>query len=176
MSGPSPTAKGLEGIVASATRISDVKGDVGELIYCGYTIDELAGKVTYEEVVHLLHHGVLPNKRELEELKALLARKRDLPKGVVDAITSFPKETPPMHVLRTAVSALGCFDPEADNNSMDENRLKALRLIARIPIITAYFHRYRQGKELLPPTLRWGKRLISFTCSMARNLPRRRKV
>ena len=56
-----------------------------------------------------------------------------------------------MHAIRTAVSALGCFDPEADNDSMDENRLKALRLIARIPIITAYFHRHRQGKILLPP-------------------------
>ncbi|PYK61163.1 MAG: citrate synthase, partial [Verrucomicrobia bacterium] len=61
------------------------------------------------------------------------------------------KDTPPMHAIRTAVSALGCFDPEADNDSMDENRLKALRLIARIPIITAYFHRHRQGKSLLPP-------------------------
>jgi len=56
-----------------------------------------------------------------------------------------------MHAIRTAVSALGCFVPEADNDSMDENRLKALRLIARIPIITAYFHRHRQGKILLPP-------------------------
>src|SRR5438132_11664834 len=56
-----------------------------------------------------------------------------------------------MHAIRTALSALGCFDPEADNDSMDENRLKALRLIARIPIITAYFHRHRQGKILLPP-------------------------
>ena len=56
-----------------------------------------------------------------------------------------------MHAIRTALSALGCFDPEADNDSMDENRLKALRLIARIPIITAYFHRHRQGKSLLPP-------------------------
>src|SRR5206468_10171906 len=64
---------------------------------------------------------------------------------------AFPKDAPPMHAIRTAVSALGCFDPEADNDSMDENRLKALRLIARIPIITAYFHRHRQGKSLLPP-------------------------
>jgi len=56
-----------------------------------------------------------------------------------------------MHVIRTAVSALVCFDPEADNDSMDENRLKALRLIARIPVITAYYHRYRQGRILLPP-------------------------
>ncbi len=143
--------KGLEGVVAATTRLSDVRGDIGQLIYCGYDINELAGKVTFEEVVHLLHHDHLPNLQELEELKGLLAVKRELPKGVVNIIKTFPKDTPPMHAIRTAVSALGCFDPEADNDSMDENRLKALRLIARIPIITAYFHRHRQGKSLLPP-------------------------
>jgi len=144
-------AKGLEGVVAATTRLSDVRGDIGQLIYCGYDINELAGKVTFEEVVHLLHHDHLPNRQELDELKALLAAKRELPKGVISIIAAFPKDAPPMHAIRTAVSALGCFDPEADNDSMDENRLKALRLIARIPIITAYFHRHRQGKSLLPP-------------------------
>ena len=147
----STPAKGLEGVVAATTRLSDVRGDTGQLIYCGYDINELAGKVTFEEVVHLLHHDHLPNRQELDELKGLLAAKRELPKGVVSIITAFPKDAPPMHAIRTAVSALGCFDPEADNDSMDENRLKALRLIARIPIITAYFHRHRQGKSLLPP-------------------------
>ena len=148
----SPTpAKGLEGVVAAATGLSDVRGDIGQLIYCGYDINELAGKVTFEEVVHLLHHDHLPNRKELDELKGLLAAKRELPKGVVEIIKTFPKDTPPMHVIRTAISALGCFDPEADNDSMDENRLKALRLIARIPVITAYYHRHRQGRILLPP-------------------------
>ena len=151
MTNPSIPAKGLEGVVAAATRLSDVRGAIGQLIYCGYDINELAGKVTFEEVVHLLHHDHLPNRAELAELKGLLTAKRDLPKGVIDIIKAFPKDTPPMHAIRTAVSALGCFDPEADNDSMDENRLKALRLIARIPLITAYFHRHRQGKSLLPP-------------------------
>ena len=146
-----PPAKGLEGVIAATTRLSDVRGDIGQLIYCGYDINELAGKVTFEEVIHLLHHDHLPSRHELDELKGLLATKRELPKGVVNIITALPKDAPPMHAIRTAVSALGCFDPEADNDSMDENRLKALRLIARIPIITAYFHRHRQGKSLLPP-------------------------
>ena len=65
-------ARGLEGIVAAATRLSDVRGDIGQLIYCGYDINELAGKVSFEEVVHLLHHDHLPNRKELDELKGLL--------------------------------------------------------------------------------------------------------
>jgi citrate synthase len=144
-------SKGLEGVVAANTRLSDVKGDVGELTYCGYNIDELAGKVSYEEVVHLLHHNHLPNRKELEDLKGRLVEKRALPQGVVDMIKGFPISTPPMHAIRTAISALGCFDPEAEDDSQDAQRHKAVRLIARIPIITAYFHRARQGKSLLPP-------------------------
>jgi citrate synthase len=143
--------KGLEGIVAAETRLSDVKGDIGQLIYCGYDINELAGKVSYEEVVHLLHHNHLPNKRELKELKARLAAARELPEAIIKLIKSLPKATPPMHAIRTAVSALGCFDEAAEDDSMDANREKAMRLIALIPKITAYFHRARQGKELIRP-------------------------
>ena len=165
MSTPATPAKGLEGVVAASTRLSDVRGDVGQLIYCGYDINELAGQVTFEEVVHLLHHDHLPNRAELDELKGLLAVKRELPKGVVEIIKRFPKDTLPMHAIRTAVSALGCFDPEADNDSMDENRLKALRLVARIPMITAYFHRHRQGKSLLPPDPTLGGRQHGRTLS-----------
>jgi len=151
MSASAVPAKGLEGVVAANTRLSDVRGDIGELIYAGYNINELAGKVTYEEVVHLLHYNHLPSKKELSELKSRLAAARDLPDGVVKIVKAMPKSTPPMHAIRTAISALGCFDEQADDNSMDANREKALRLIAQIPIVTAYFHRARQSKSLLPP-------------------------
>ncbi|MDB6025438.1 MAG: 2-methylcitrate synthase/citrate synthase [Verrucomicrobiales bacterium] len=149
MSNSASVSKGLEGIIAARTTLSDVRGDIGQLIYRGYDINELAGKVTYEEVVYLLHYGHLPNQKELGELKAQLASYRELPKGVIDIIKKMPKDTPPMHAIRTGISALGCFDPEADDDSMDAAREKALKLIAQIPIVTAYFHRHRQKKELL---------------------------
>ena len=137
--------------MAASTRLSDVRGDVGQLIYCGYDIDELAGKTTYEEVVHLLHHDRLPTRRELEELKVTLAGFRDLPRAIKQIIQKFPKATPPMHAIRTAISALGCFDTSADDESMHAQRRKALRLVAQIPVITAYFHRHRQGLPLIEP-------------------------
>ena len=157
MTTTSVPAKGLEGVVAANTRLSDVKGDVGELIYCGYNIDELAGKVAFEEVVHLLYYNHLPNRTELNDLKARLVAERELPEGVVDLIKSLPKNTPPMQAIRTAVSALGCFDPEAENDSEEAQRRKAIRLVARIPIITAYFHRARNSQRLLSPDPRLGE-------------------
>lgn len=151
MTNPTTASRGLEGVVAATTRLSDVRGDIGELIYCGYDINELAGKVSYEEVVHLLHHNHLPNRNELHDLKARLAAARDLPDAVIKMIKLLPKSTPPMHAIRTAISALGCFDEHADDLSMDANRERAMHLIAQIPIVTAYFHRARQGQSLLPP-------------------------
>ena len=160
MSTPSASpavSKGLEGIIAAHTRLSDVRGDIGQLIYCGYDINELAGKVSYEEVVHLLYHNHLPNAKELASLKAVLSGYRELPQGVIDMLTSLPKDCPPMHAIRTGVSALGCYDTTADDDNMDAQRRKALRLIAQIPVITAYFHRSRQGLPLVAPDAQLGE-------------------
>ncbi len=155
MTNAAQPTKGLEGIVAANTRLSDVKGDIGELTYAGYNINELAGRVSYEEVVHLLHENRLPNAAELAALKKTLAGYRQLPAGVIDILKALPKETPPMHAVRTGISALGCFDPSADDDSIENSRKVALKLIAQIPIVTAYFHRLRQGKTLIEsdPTL-----------------------
>ena len=67
-------SRGLEGVVANTTRLSDVVGDKGQLIYCGYDINELAGNVSYEEVVYLLWNNKLPNRGELETFARRLAR------------------------------------------------------------------------------------------------------
>ena len=73
---PTTATKGLDGVVAAVSRLSDVKGESWELIYAGYNIDELAGKVSYEEVVYLLHYNHLPNREELSELKGRLVAAR----------------------------------------------------------------------------------------------------
>ena len=176
MDNPSESvSKGLDGIIAAKTRLSDVRGEAGELIYAGYDINELAGKVSFEEVIHLLHWNHLPNRKELAELHATLAAERDLPKGVVDILRLVPTDTPPMDIIRTAVSATGCFDPQRDDSSYDDLRRKAMRLIAQIPMITAYFHRIRQGKEVLPPDPKLGE-AANFLYMMDGELPSREKV
>ena len=144
---PAPS-KGLEGVVAATTKLSDVRGMAGELIYCGYNINELAGKATYEEVVHLLHRGKLPNAEELASLKAELAAARNLPEGVVELIKQLPKDASPMRAIRTVVSALACYEPPEAQDSIEDQATRAIKLIAQVPVITAYFHLARQGKPL----------------------------
>jgi citrate synthase len=108
-------------------------------------------------------------------LHATLAAERDLPRGVVDMLRLVPRDTPPMDVIRTAVSAIGCFDPQRDDSSYDDLRRKAMRIIAQIPMITAYFHRIRQGKELLPPNSKMGE-AANFLYMMDGEIPSQEKI
>ncbi|MEM1060037.1 MAG: citrate synthase [Verrucomicrobiota bacterium] len=143
------TARGLEGIVAAETRLSDVRGQEGVLIYCGYNINELAGKASYEEVIYLLYHDKLPNRRQLTELKEHLRELRELPEGVVQFIKNAPKEASPIDVMRTAISMLGLYDTgEIGESPLDINRERALSIVAKIGVIVGYFHRARQGLDL----------------------------
>ena len=144
-------AKGLEGIVANSTALSDVQGAEGILVYEGYNINELAGKVSFEEVIYLLWHGHLPNQNQLDDLTKSLRDHRELPKGVMDFLLAAPKNAGPMDVIRTAVSMLGLYDPGVgEEEKVDANRMRAVNITAKIGVIAAYFHRARQGKDLPP--------------------------
>ena len=144
-------ARGLEGIIADTTRLSDVIGDKGQLVYSGYDINDLAGKVSYKEVVYLLWKGKLPNRRELDEFMHALRAERQLPEPVIEFIKSAPKDADPMDVMRTAISMLGLYDPDIHKEATREiNERRARSITAKIGVIAAYFHRARQGKSLPP--------------------------
>jgi citrate synthase len=145
------TSPGLKGIVAATTRLSDVLGEEGILIYAGYDINELAGKVGYEEVVYLLWHDELPNRAQLEKFKADFRAARELPPPVVDFLAHAPKDANVMDVLRTGISMLGLYDHSPVGAQPPEVLLpRAISLTAKVGVIIAYYHRARQGKTLPP--------------------------
>jgi 2-methylcitrate synthase len=144
-------SRGLEGVIANSTALSDVLGEKGQLIYCGYDINELVGKVSYKEVIYLLWHRKLPNRKELETFVQELRSQRQLPDQVIDFLKSAPKDANPMDVMRTAISMLGLYDPDDGKEITPEtNRRRATSITAKIGVIAAYFHRARQGKSLPP--------------------------
>jgi citrate synthase len=144
-------SRGLEGVVANTTRLSDVIGDKGQLIYCGYDINELAGKVSYEEVVYLLWNNKLPNRAELERCTNQLRSLRGLPDGLIDFLRSAPKNAAPMDVIRTAISMLGLYDPNKGKEATFEvGKERARSITAKIGVIAAYFHRARNNQPLPP--------------------------
>ena len=142
---------GLEDIVALRSEICFIDGQKRQLVYRGYDISELVGKATFEEVVYLLWNGQLPAAAELERFKEQLAAEAALPEQLVDFLKASPKDAEPMAVLRTAVSALGLFDPDTSVQDREANRRKAARLLAKVPVIVAYNGRLREGKDPVPP-------------------------
>jgi citrate synthase len=146
-----PVRKGLEGVVAGDTAISDVDGHRCQLIYRGYHIDELAGRATYEEVSFLLFQGHLPSRAELTDWTNQLATGRVLEPPVQALIQSLPRTVGPMAALRTIVSYFGTLDPTENDASVPSLRVKALRTMAALPTMVAGIGRLRAGQPPVPP-------------------------
>src|SRR5579871_1291761 len=104
-------AGGLRGVVVGESEICDVQ-PAGNLYYRGYNIHDLADHSTFEEVVYLLWYGKLPSQAELRDFRSQLAAHRTLPAEVLTLLRNFPRAALSMDALRTAVSALGMFDPD----------------------------------------------------------------
>lgn len=152
MSSEANVAKaGLEGVVAAQSSISDVNGQEGRLIYWGYDIHDLAEHATFEEVTYLLWNGQLPTPAQLEELKTQLSREAKLPAEIQQFMRTIPKAASPMDMLRTVVSALALYDPEAADMSREANVRKAIKLTAKFPTIVTTFERLRNGSEPVEP-------------------------
>ena len=145
-------ARGLEGVIANESALSNVVGDIGELSYLGYHIDELVNNCCYEEVVYLLQKGRLPNRAELTDFEARIRSDRRLPDGVIEFLRTAPKAAAPMDVLRTGISMLGLYDKRVKIGvpDIDEVAEIALSIVAKIPVVVAAYHRFRQGLELPP--------------------------
>jgi citrate synthase len=143
--------KGLEGVVATTSKICYIDGDNGVLAYGGIDVHELAEKSNFEETCFLLWHGRLPSAEELKDLRQRLGSERKLDPAIIDFLRTVPKNALPMDVLRTAVSALGLYDRDRAANDHDANVSKAIRLTSQIAMIVAAFDRIRKGKNVVEP-------------------------
>jgi citrate synthase len=142
---------GLHDVVIATSEICDIDGEKGTLVYRGYNIHDLAERSTFEEVVYLLWYGRLPKAEELEEFELQLAGNRSLPPEILDLLKRLPVPQHPMETLRTAVSALSLYDPDANDMTEEANRRKALRLTAQMGTLVAAFRRIREGRDPLSP-------------------------
>ena len=146
-SSPNHHVKGLEGVIALNSSICYIDGRKGTLVYRGYSIEDLAANSTYEDVAYLLWHGDLPSEEERLQLGPL----RDVPQPVLCILGQLPADFDPMAALRTGISLLSHYDPEANEATPEANYRKALRLTAQIPVLTAALVRHRHGKPPVAP-------------------------
>jgi citrate synthase len=146
-----PAPKGLEGIVATTSKICFIDGDQGVLAYRGIDIHELADHSNFEETCYLLWFGKLPNAGELRELRDRLAQERKLDPAIITMLRTAPHHALPMDVLRTVVSALSFYDPDEKSNEREANISKAIRLTSQIAMIVAAYDRIRKGHPVVEP-------------------------
>ena len=145
------SGKGLEGVVAAETALSDIDGKQGILWYVGYDIHDLADNATFEEIIYLLHNLELPNQSQLEKTKEQLEGEREPDEFVRRLLPQLASDATPMSMLRTAVSASSARDPEGGDTSEEATYRKAMRLCAVFPSLVAYYDRLRGDKPMVPP-------------------------
>ena len=141
---------GLRGIEVADTKISNIDGEKGKLIYRGFDILDLTKNSTFEETAYLLLYDKLPTKQELDEFNAKLIEARYIPKQMQKNMGNWRKDADPMDMLQAFVSALaGYYDEEFSNK--DASYDKAINLIAKVPTIVASWHRIRNGLDPIEP-------------------------
>lgn len=141
---------GLRGIEVADTKISNIDGEKGKLIYRGYDILDLTKNSTFEETAYLLIYDRLPTKPELDEFNRKMADARFIPKQMQKNMGNWRKDADPMDMLQAFVAALaGYYDEEFSNKEASYDR--AINLIAKVPSIIASWQRIRNGLDLVDP-------------------------
>jgi citrate synthase len=142
---------GLRGVTIASTKISDVNGAEGKLVYRGYLAKDLAGNTSFEEVVYLLLFERLPDADELKDFKRQIADQRDVPASILEAMQAMPKDALPMDVLQATVPMMANVDPDIRNTDIESVTRMAVRLTAKFATIVAAWDRIRNGKSPIAP-------------------------
>jgi len=143
--------KGLVGVIADETKVSEVMPDINSLTYRGYAVQDLAEVCVFEEVAYLLLHGELPNKSQLAKFQEEERSNREISSNLKKVIQNYPKNAHPMDTTRTSVSHLGLEDSEASTNTIEANYNKFIKIFAKTPTTVAANFRTRKGLDIIDP-------------------------
>jgi len=150
--------KGLVGVIADETKVSEVMPDINSLTYRGYAVQDLAEACIFEEVAYLLLNGELPNKSQLTKFQEEERNNREISTNLKKIIQNFPKTANPMDTIRTSVSHLSLEDSETDTNTIEANYNKFIRIFAKTPTAVAANFRTRKELDIIDP-----KKDLSFS-------------
>jgi citrate synthase len=141
---------GLEGVVATESRLSSVNGEAGALIIAGFPVEELAIRASFEETVYLLWHDALPDPGQLSTFREELAGQRGLPGATLDVLrAAAAQRSPAMDALRMAAGTISLGVSE-------DSYTEALAMVARLPTIAAAYWRLLSGEEPVAPDPKLG--------------------
>ena len=148
---------GYGATAACASKITYIDGDAGVLLYRGYPIEQLAEHSSFLEVCYLLMNGELPTPAQLREYEMGILRHTMVHEQIRQFYNGFRRDAHPMAVMCGVVGALSAFYHDSlDINNPEHRRISAFRLIAKMPTIAAWAHKYNIGQPFMYPQNRLG--------------------
>jgi citrate synthase len=138
---------GLDGVIAAETRVAWLDPSSGLLHYRGVPVERLAGKYTFEQVVHLLLTGHAPED-DLERFEQTLEEvhsARQLPDDVLQLLRATPPSVHPTRTVRAVMSALGCHQMTVDDDLTGDRHWHDLRIVSQMAAVVAEVARHRRG-------------------------------
>jgi citrate synthase len=143
---------GYGATAACESKITYIDGDEGVLLYRGYPIEQLAEKSHFLEVAYLLMYGTLPTERQLVEFEHGVMRHTMVHEQIRSFYNGFRRDAHPMAVMCGVVGALSAFYHDSlDISNPDHRNISAFRLIAKMPTIAAWAHKYNIGQPFIYP-------------------------
>jgi len=139
---------GLKGVIAGETEICRIDGG---LQYRGYCLHDLAEEASFLEVAHLLLFDELPDEEQFADFLSIIAEEQLLPPIIQQVYEALPVHNPPLDVLHLGISLLGLADSQPHDNLLHAGHSQTMRLLARVPLLIAAWHRTRQGEPWLEP-------------------------
>lgn len=143
---------GFTSTASCDSTITYIDGDKGELLHRGYPIDQLAEKSHFLEVCYLLLYGELPSGDELEDFEARVTKHTMIHEQMHNFFRGFRRDAHPMATMVGVVGAMSAFYYDStDINDPWQREVASIRLIAKMPTITAMAYKYSIGQPFVYP-------------------------
>ncbi len=134
------------------SKITFIDGDVGQLLYRGYPIEQLAENCNFLEVTYLLKNGELPNAKQKFDFESTIKNHTMVHEQLTKFYSGFRRDAHPMAVMTGVVGALSAFYHDAMDFSDAEHRnIRFNRLVAKMPTIVAMAYKYNTGAPFMYP-------------------------
>ncbi len=151
---PSPQdyGRGLDGLIAGETRISDIDGVEGHLRYRGYPIEDLVAHASFEATSYLILHGEIPTADQLAAWQAELRLWRRPPRAALDSLARVPLRAHPLAQYRTMLTVAACHTPEPENTTIDAQWRRPARILSWTAALAAAAIRHLHGLDPIEPS------------------------
>ena len=143
---------GFLSTAACESKITYIDGDVGELLYRGYPIEQIAVNCDYLESCYLLLNGDLPNPSQKKDFEHRVTMHTMVHEQMSRFFQGFRRDAHPMAILVGCVGALSAFYHDSLDIQNPEHRfISAIRLVAKMPTLVAMAYKYSAGQPFMYP-------------------------